>query len=121
IKIVENCTSERDQNIFLSGLKGIERYSIKNFSASFLSCSKENQILILQHFEDKGSFSYSFANKIKKKLLGPSFFEIVKTLTVKGYGTSEILATHGSAYEHIPVAAYAGEPYTVNQRASAFK
>src|SRR5690554_1988069 len=78
IRVVKNCVPERDQITLISGLENLEEYSYSKFSLSFLKCSREEQEIILQYFESKGSSLNPFFNKVKRKLLGPSFFEIIK-------------------------------------------
>lgn len=117
--LIENCLAEREKFTILLGFEDIEKYSRSRFSAPFSSCSMENKVIILEHFQDKDSLENSFLNKIKQKLLGPSFFELVKELIVIGYCTSEIGATQGLTYEHVPITYNACMPLLPNQRSWA--
>lgn len=103
INVIETCLSDRDRRIVLVGLDDIEEYSRKRYSRTFAKCSEQNKAAVLAHFQNKGNFDNAFLNKVKNKLLGPSFFELIKSLVVKGYCISELGATEGLAYEHIPV------------------
>lgn len=119
INVVESCLSDTDKRTVLLGLNDLEEYSYNKYSASFIKCSQEQKTMILKHFQKKGQFDNAFLNKVKKKLLGPDFFELIKTLTVNGYCSSKIGATQGLAYEHIPVKYIACTPLLPNQRSWA--
>jgi len=121
IRTLKNCYSRRDRSNFLAGLERLEEYSIRHFSGSFLNCSFDNKTKILEYFEKEGPFSNSFLNKVKSKILGPSFFEIIKKLTITGYCTSMIGATRGLAYDKVPVVYLACEPYVPKQKSWAMK
>lgn len=119
IRVIESCLSDRDKKTILSGLNDVEEYSRNKYSLAFTACSEENKIAVLDHFQNRGSFDNAFLNKVKNRLLGPSFFELIKSITVKGYCTSQIGATQGLAYEHIPISYVACTPLFPNQRSWA--
>lgn len=121
INNLENCIERGDRYIILNGLEDIEKYSLRNFSATFIQCALRDKISVLKHFETKGIFSYSLLNKIRRKIFGQSFFEQMKWLTVSGYCQSQLGATQGLAYDHIPVDFLSCIPYALDQKSWATK
>lgn len=119
VNVTEMCLSDRDKRIILSGLDDVEEYSLKKYSLSFTECPENNKNKILKYFYQKGVINNTFLNKVKNKVLGPSFFELFKKLTVQGYCCSKVGATQGLAYDHIPVNYIACTPLSSNQRSWA--
>lgn len=108
-----------NKRTLLLGLEDLENRCYDRYSLSFSHCSVEQKIAALRHFEAKSNFNNIFLNKIKHKLIGPSFFELVKDLTVTAYCTSKIGATQGLAYDHVPVDYVACTPLMRGQRSWA--
>lgn len=119
INIINSCLSIREKNVILFGLEDLEAYCLKQYALAFSNCAREQKIATLEYYQIKGRFSCSFLNKVKNKLIGPSFFELMKNLTVKAYCSSEIGATQGLAYEHVPVNYIACIPLSPDQRSWA--
>src|SRR5690606_27305109 len=119
VNIFDNCTSDRDKNVILKGLENLEKYSVKKFSNPFSRCTSESRIAILQHFEKEWVLPHPFLNKVRRKIFGGTFFEQIKWLVVSGYCTSELGATQGLAYDHIPGNYISCIPYEPNQRSWA--
>lgn len=119
INVVENCLSEKDRIVILSGLEDLEKYCIKRFSTSFTICTPENKVAVLQYFEKKWILPNPFLNKVRRKIVGQTFFEQMKLLIVSGYCTSELGATKGLAYDHIPRKYVPCVPYMPHQRSWA--
>lgn len=119
IDMIELCLSDHDRRTVLMGLDDTERYAQKVYSSSFGRCTNVEKNAIVNHFQNKGTFDSTFLNKVKNKLLGPSFFSLIKELTIRAYCTSQIGALHGLAYEHIPVSYIGCVPLVSNQRSWA--
>lgn len=117
-EIEMNLTSFNKRTLLL-GLEDLENRCYHRYSLSFPLCSAEQKIAALRHFQDKSRFNNIFLNKIKHKLIGPSFFELIKELTVTAYCTSKIGATQGLAYDHVPVDYVACTPLVPGQRSWA--
>lgn len=119
INMIESCLSVRDQKTILRGLEDVEEYCRRKYSLPFMECTPEKKISTLEHFRQKGVFENVFLNKIKNKLFGYSFFELIKDLTVTGYCMSKIGAVQGLAYDHIPVTYIACVPLLPDQHSWA--
>lgn len=119
VNIIENCLSNRDRTTVLVGLDDVEEYAMRKYSSLFNGCKKKEKIAIIGHFQNKGTFDNAFLNKVRNKLVGPSFFELIKDLSVKAYCTSQTGASQGLAYEHIPVSYQGCVPLLASQRSWA--
>lgn len=102
IKIVENCFESNLQQTFINGLFEIESCAKSEYGLLFRDCKINRQNTILQEFDKKEQINNIFILKVKNKLFGPSFFSILKDLTVKSFFTSEIGATQALQYDYIP-------------------
>jgi len=121
MNVVENCFSKSDKRILIMGLNDVEQYCYSHYSSNFINCQAKDKVAVLTYFENQGSFTNPLLNKIKKKILGSSFFEQIKWLIVSGYCVSRLGATQGLAYDHIPVTFIACMPYALNQKSWATK
>lgn len=118
INVMQNCESKRSQSNFISGLVQLNRESHERFKSSFSSCSNHDKAVMLQELESR-RIPHPFLNKVKNKLLGPSFFDQIKMLTVKGYCISREGATRGFAYDPLPKNFISCINYIPNQKAWA--
>lgn len=92
-----------EANTFIEGIEQLAQASFKKYQQPFSKCSNEQQTELLLKMKQGGFYSkWLLLSKVKRKLLGRSFFEIMKDLTVTGYCTSETGATKGLAYIDIP-------------------
>ncbi|MEQ7799529.1 gluconate 2-dehydrogenase subunit 3 family protein [Pedobacter sp. ASV1-7] len=121
LNVILNCTETVEQNIFLNGLRNIERYAMDKYDKSYLKCTLDERNQILEHFEAKSVYPYQIINKINKKLFGKPFFTQLKNLTVEGYCNSHIGATQGLAYDYIPGSFESCIPLKSHQRSWATK
>jgi len=119
--MLEFCTDAKTQNNFLKGLDDLEDYTMNNYGKTFVNCNHQQQVQIMEYFEQHAVYSINFINKVSNKLLGKHFFVKLKELTVEGYCTSEAGATRGLAYDYIPSTYEACVPLTKNQRSWATK
>lgn len=104
IKAVSENLSRRDANNFIDGLRDLESLCNRWKGKPFLECSEEDRTAVLLKIRDENVFTKKeLEKKVRHKILGNSFFETLKQLTVIGYCTSEIGATKGLSYIDIPV------------------
>jgi hypothetical protein len=102
ILMINDCSTRNEQVTFLEGLRDIKSFCQTNFGKSFINCTQEQQKIALLHFEAKGTPYDGIFGKLQTKLLGKSFFTILKEHTLQGYFTSMIGATQALAYLSIP-------------------
>lgn len=122
INAVRMHMSRADTNEFIDGLKDLEKYCSDHFKKSFISCDA-NQRLNAFHKMESTELFYSFpkVKKIKRRLTGKTFSELIKDLTAIGYCTSETGATMGLRYDHIPVDFIPCTPMRKGQKSWATK
>ena len=106
-----DCYAMADQDRFFQGLDKLDEQAKKTYNNSFLDLKREEQTSLLKQAE-KAAKDEAIALKNKKdgaNLQGqqvepapPSFFEMMKELTVVGYFSSEIGATQALSYVHVP-------------------
>lgn len=75
INVLLNCTDKVGQNIFLTGLRDVEEYTMGTFNKSFLKCNLNERNQTLKYFEDKSIYPYKTLNKISNKFFGEPFFQ----------------------------------------------
>jgi hypothetical protein len=102
IAMIEECTPQKQQIRFLNGLEDVDLYAKKKFHLPFTSCSVEEKRMVIDHFEKRDRPYKGIAGKISHRLMGDSFFTIMKAYTVNGYCNSMLGATRGMAYDHAP-------------------
>jgi hypothetical protein len=102
VMMIRDCTVVREQNRFIDGLKEVEPYTASHYSRPFAECTEEQRQAVIRHFEKSMILFSGVAGKVENKLLGRSFFTILKEYTAKGYCSSELGATRGLAYLPIP-------------------
>jgi len=106
-----DCYAMADQDRFFQGLDALDVQAKKTYNNSFLDLRHEEQTSLLKQVEKKAK-DEAIALKKKEdevKLEGketepaqPSFFAMMKELTVLGYFSSEIGATQALHYVHVP-------------------
>ena len=102
LKMIKDCSTIKTQNNFIDGLKDLQAYSKKKYDRSYQECSPADQHQILKYFEQKDISSTGLIGKVRNRVLGKSFFAIMKERTVEGYCTSKLGATQALAYVFIP-------------------
>lgn len=100
--VLRECADARAVRTFVAGLQDLEEFSFARHGRSFARCSAPQQEAVLQHFEDSAAFSTGLLGKVRNKLLGQSFFGLLKTYTVQGFCASQVGATQALRYEVIP-------------------
>jgi hypothetical protein len=89
-------------NNFINGLKDVKEYCQSNYKSPFSKLSNKQQIEVVTHFKEEGLNLSGKLGKVKNKILGKSFFAILKETTCTGYCTSMVGAKKGLAYEYVP-------------------
>ena len=96
--IVTDCYEEKDQKIFVDGMKKLDDASKKMNNKSFLESTPEqrhNLLVVL----DKEQKDYMAAKKPEDP---PHYFRMMKELTLWGYFSSEAGATQALRYIAVP-------------------
>jgi len=120
IHYMEDCASRKEYHNFLNGLNDLHERCENTYGCNFEACSAEQKIQLLEHLDNSWN-SKGLLMKINNKLLGRSFFNILKTLTIEGYCTSFIGATKHLEYNAIPGKYIAITTLKMNQKAWATK
>lgn len=118
IDFMESCSSNKEFNSFFNGLNDLQDNALSEFDTTFENCTIEQKTEMLQAL-DKGKDTSSLLFKIETKIKGRSFFNLLKTLTIEGYCTSEIGATKMLAYDPDPGEYIAITKLQPNQKAWA--
>ncbi len=121
IKLVKNVSDRKTQNNFIDGLKDVHSYANSKYDKPFTQLTKQEQIAVVKHFQQKGKNFSGMWGKAKNKILGKSFFTILKEYTTIGYCTSKPGATETLAYDYIPGKYEPCLPVTANQKSWATK
>lgn len=96
--IVNDCYEEKDQKIFLDGMKKLDDASRKMNNKSFLESTPEQRHNLLVAL-DKEQKDYMATKKPEDP---PHYFRMMKELTLWGYFTSEEGATKALRYIAVP-------------------
>jgi len=102
IKMIRDCTSRKEQNNFIHGLRDIQSHCQSKYGQPYQRCSRDQQAAALAHFEEKGKPYNGKLGKVELRLMGRPFFSILKDYTIQGYCTSQQGATMGLNYVYIP-------------------
>jgi hypothetical protein len=121
VTILTDCTDRKTQNNFINGLKDVESRSSARFGKPFEKLSLAEKTDIVSAAEKDSMTSSGILNKIKSRLLGKSFFSVLKEYTVEGYCLSKTGATQVLAYVAVP-GIYSGcEPLKPGQNSWALR
>lgn len=120
IYYMEDCSSKKEYHNFLNGLKDLQEHCLDAYGRNFENCTIDQKIKQVENL-DNNSSSNSLFTKIRNKLLGRSFFNIIKTLTIEGYCTSSIGATKHLTYLPVPGRYKAITELSPNQKSWATK
>lgn len=121
ISMLKNNADRKTQNNFIQGLKDLLDYTKSNFDKPFPQLPFATQQKILTLFYEKGKNFEGNLGKAKNKILGKSFFDILKQYTTIAYCTSKDGATVGLAYNYIPGKFEGCVPLGVAQKSWATK
>ncbi len=121
ITLIKNGANKKTQNNFIEGLKDADRFAKGKFGKVFTSLTVPEQKSVVEHFSQKGKNFSGLLGKVKNKLLGKSFFDILKYYTTVAYCTSRQGATETLAYDYIPGSYQACIQLSPRQRSWATK
>jgi len=102
IKAVRDCLEPKDQRNFINGIADLKKYTQKNYAKEFIKCNTREKEEIVAYFASSTDSMNSFMKRVRKKIIGDTFFSILKQYTVVGYCTSLPGATIGMNYESVP-------------------
>lgn len=90
VHLVANAARRVDQNNFIEGLKGVQRYCIDEFGRNLSQLNDEEKIRVMNRVsEEDGTFS-GILGKIESRLTGRPFFYLLKEYSAVAYCTSEV-------------------------------
>ncbi|GAA4779738.1 gluconate 2-dehydrogenase subunit 3 family protein [Olivibacter ginsenosidimutans] len=101
--VINDCFTIKEQRIFYQGLTVVEKMAVEKFGQSFVCCDAKIREELLTILENDDGHYQGLLYKIKRKLWGRSFLDLLKEHVVEGYCTSEAGATKGLAYQAIPM------------------
>ena len=101
IDIYENCLTVRDKENFINGLNELHNTAVNKFGEQFQDCKKHEKDDLVAGLLNE-SLDSGILLKIKNKLLGKSFKQILYSLTIEGYCNSSIGATRVLEYVQVP-------------------
>jgi len=101
IDYMEDCSSQKEYNNFLNGLHDLRDRCKNTHGCNFENCSIAQKNELLENLDNSWR-SKGLLMKLNNKLLGSSFFYLLKTLTIEGYCTSFLGATEHLEYLPIP-------------------
>jgi hypothetical protein len=113
--MVSDCYEEKNQKIFIEGMKKLNEACSKQHGSDFLSASSDQRKTLLTAI-DKEAKEYQAA---KQKDDPSHYFTLMKQLTLLGYFTSEIGATQALRYEAVPGRYEGCVPYKKGDKAWA--
>jgi hypothetical protein len=96
--MVADCYDDRDQRIFLDGIRGLDERCRATTGANFLAATPAQRTALLTAL-DQEAHEYT----LKKREEEPAhYFRMIKELTLVGYFTSEIGATQALRWVPVP-------------------
>lgn len=100
ILIISDCYGPKDQEIFVNGLNTFDNLCAKQFKKSFLDLTLAQKQDLLEKIQ-ADAISYKLEeNSIEEPLF--KFYEMLKSLTISGYFSSEIGMTQAREYLPVP-------------------
>lgn len=100
ILMVQDCYGPREREIFLKGLNTFDAICAKQFKNSFVHLKADQKQEILEQIQAE-ALAYKLDNSSKEQTL-PQYFDMLKSLTISGYFSSEIGMTEARKYLPIP-------------------
>jgi hypothetical protein len=96
--MVNECYDDKEQQLFLDGMKEINDLSEKQYGSSFVKIDpRQKHDLLLQLDKEQKNFM-----KNKKEEQKPHYFRMMKELALLGYFTSEPGCTKAKRYVAVP-------------------
>jgi hypothetical protein len=113
--MVNDCYEEKDQAIFVDGIKKLDEASKKLNSKNFMESTPAERKTLLESL-DKEAKEYQ---KTAKPEDPKHYFTMIKQLTLSGYFTSEVGATKALRYVAVPGKFVGSYPYKKGDKAWA--
>jgi hypothetical protein len=113
--MVNDCYEEKDQKIFMDGIKKLDEAAKKQNNKSFMESDTKGRHDLLVAI-DKEAAEYQ---KAKKPEDPRHYFTMMKELTLTGFFTSEVGATKALRYVAVPGKFEGSVPYTKGEKAWA--
>jgi hypothetical protein len=90
------------QNNFIDGLKDLKDYVVNKYNKDFGELDFDEQVTVVDRYRKNGKNFQGVTGKVRNKILGKSFFNILKEYVTISYCTSMIGATTTLNYVSIP-------------------
>lgn len=119
VNMIANGSPVVAQNRFVDGLKRLNEAAISRHQQPFQACARQQQEILFEEVEHSERPFTVWTGKAQRKVLGPTFSEMLRELTVVGYFTSEAGATRALRYEQIPTRYLSCVPYQPGMKAWA--
>ncbi len=116
---LKNTVPRKTLNTFIDGLIDIRDTALSQYNMKFEECTLKQRTDLLTPFSNDTFRLSGLPGKVQNKVLGETFFSVLKRLTIQGYCTSKIGATQALAYDPIPVEYHSCIPLVKNQKAWA--
>jgi Gluconate 2-dehydrogenase subunit 3 len=121
--MVSDCYEEKDQAIFLEGIKKLDEASKKLNGKSFMESTPEQRNTLLVALDKEAKDEAARVAEEKKtnptKEFPKHYFTMMKQLTLSGYFTSEVGATKALRYIAVPGKFDGSYPYKNGDKAWA--
>jgi hypothetical protein len=121
--MVNDCYEEKDQTIFMEGMKKLEEASNKLNSKGFMESTPAQRKALLESLDKEAKEYASKAADEKKsdpkKDIPKHYFTMIKQLTLAGFFTSEVGATKALRYVAVPGKFVGSYPYKKGDKAWA--
>ena len=101
LMMMNDCYPESTRNLVMEGVKDVQKRSKSDYQQSFISLSLKDRDNLLKKMEEEDK-NKNETLKTEAKAASPSFFKLVRDLTLFGYFTSEIGATQALNYVAVP-------------------
>ena len=121
ISLIKNGGSRKIQNNFIEGLKDTDQVSMSRYQKLFIDLDLPQQKTVVEHLRDKGKNFLGILGIPRNKVLGKSFFDILKYYSTVAYCTSLQGTTETLAYDCVPGRYNGCVPLGHNQKSWATK
>lgn len=100
--MVADAYDAREQQVFLDGLRKLERESVAVHGVPFMAADPPQRVALLERL-DREQFEYMLRQERRRAVdEPPHYFRMIKELTLLGYFTSEIGYTQAMRYVETP-------------------
>ncbi|RYF85938.1 MAG: gluconate 2-dehydrogenase subunit 3 family protein [Chitinophagaceae bacterium] len=121
VSLIKKAADKKTQNNFIEGLKDVNGFANDQYDKEFTQLTKPQKQEVVSHFARRGKNFSGLLGKARNKLLGKSFFDILKYYTTVAYCTSRKGATQALAYDYVPGKYQGCIPLTAGQKSWATK